>query len=279
MHSEFLHFTKPCMKKLALWFTTLCTLNTYAQEENWDTYLANYDGKPGTTIVDMGIKVIAPIAKFPFALITGVKYKNCDKDGFPSASEFDKLYIISDTVAAKLKALSPNRMAGTFTYDCERLDYYYLADTVHIRKVLTAVYESQFKGYSFYINITVDKKWTAYLEFLYPNDETREYMSNQKILIALSEAGDKLESSRKVDHWAYFKTEKDRSCFIEHIKKMGFKVEEATIHKKTQLPYKLQFSRNEIVELVSITKITLELRTQAIQCNGDYDGWETFVVK
>jgi len=260
-------------------FILLFSLTANAQQENWDTYIANYDGKPGTTIIDMGIRSIAPITKFPFVLITGVKYTNCDKDGFPTKAEFEKLYIISDTIGAKLKSLSPNRMAGTFTYDCERLDYYYLSDTLNIRKKLADVYEKQFKAYTYYINIKVDKAWAAYLEFLYPNEITQEYMSNQKVLNGLLDAGDKLVAARQVDHWAYFKTEKDRNCFIQVVKKLGYKIEEASADKKSQLPYKLQFSRNDKVELTAITTITLQLRKEANNCNGDYDGWETVVIK
>ncbi len=48
---------------------------------------------------------------------------------------------------------------------------------------------------------------------------------------------------------------------------------------KTDKPYKLQISRIDKVDISSISKLTLELRKQAVHCNGEYDGWETFLVK
>ena len=70
------------------------------------------------------------------------------------------------------------------------MDYYYAADTAGIREKLSKLYATQFKSYEPYINIKADKEWQIYLEFLYPNDETRETMSNQKVVLKLQEAGD-----------------------------------------------------------------------------------------
>jgi hypothetical protein len=82
-----------------------------------------------------------------------------------------------------------------------------------------------------------------------------------------------------VDHWIYFSTEADRNCFIRYATQDNFKVESKDKDSNLKLPFKLQLSRTDKVDLSSISKLTLELRRQAKKCNGDYDGWETFVVK
>jgi hypothetical protein len=141
------------------------------------------------------------------------------------------------------------------------------------------MYQTRFPGYTPYITIKKDEGWSAYLEFLYPNEETLDYMGNQKVLMALEKAGDKLEKARTVDHFVYFKTEADRTCYINYLLKHKFRItaKEASGIKET--PYKLIFSRLDKIDLSSISKITLELRKQAAMCNGDYDGWETVVIK
>ena len=267
------------MKRTLLLIGLICSLICSAQEEDWGTYIAEYEGKPGTTLVDMGLKSSAPLSGYPYILVTGVKYKNCREDGFPEQGEFEKLYAISDAIGAKLKSLKLYKMAGTFTHNCERLDYYYISDTSNLRNNLASFYKTKFPSYTYYISIKTDKDWNAYLDFLYPSEITLEYMSNQKVLNALTDAGDKLVEPRSVDHWAYFGNETDRNCYINFVKKSGFKVEATEINNEQKLKYSIHFSRVDKVDIESITNVTIDLRKSAKKCNGEYDGWESVVVK
>ena len=219
------------------------------------------------------------VKKLPFILITGVKYSDCSSDGMPSKNEFTRLYSISDSVKAIMDKFVENKAVGTFTYQCERLDYYYIKDTLELRQALSKLYSTHFKSYDPYINIKEDKNWDAYLSFLYPNEETFEYMQNQKVIQHLEDSGDKLEKARKVDHWIYFHTETDRNCFINYITKHNFKIELKEKTDDANRPYKLQISRVDKVDLPSISGITIDLRKESKKCNGDYDGWETLVIK
>jgi len=267
------------MRKLLL-FLILGIANTaLAQEEEWDVYLASYNGKPGSTVINMGLKKTAPLIKFPYVLVTGVRYTNCREDGFPEEGELDRLHVVSDSLDANLKAAFSIKKAGSFTNNCERLEYYYLSDTMGVRGKLLQLYASVFGSYEPYINIKADRQWTYYLEFLYPNATIREYMLNQKVLDALLKAGDNLEAARKVDHWAYFRTTKDMGCFLATIKAMGFEIGETGNDEKSPMPFRLQFSRKDKVDLSSISAVTTDLRKKAAICQGDYDGWETFVIK
>ncbi|MEO6254858.1 MAG: DUF695 domain-containing protein [Ferruginibacter sp.] len=257
----------------------LLPLFAVAQKEEWDTYLAEYEKGVGSTLLNMSVKTIAPVKKMPFVLITGVKFSDCPTDGMPSNSEFANLYLIFDSIQAKINRSVENMLVGTFTYQCERLDYYYVKDTNGLRQALLKLYAARFSQYQPYVNIKEDKNWDAYLSFLYPNEETFEFMQNQKVLLGLEKAGDKLDKARKTDHWIYFGTETDRNCFIEYVTKNSFKIEAKENVTGSNFSYKLQISRNDKIDLAAISRLTLELRRQAKKCNGAYDGWETFVIK
>ena len=251
-----------------------------AQAENWDVYMAQYENKPGSITLNLSLKSTAPVKTLPFLLITGVSFRNCDSIGMPVKREFSNLYRIADSVQAIVNSSVKNNLVGSFTYLCQRFDYFYLNDTIGLRQNLASLYKSKFPLYIPYINIKEDKNWTTYLNFLYPNDATMEFMQNQKVILALQKGGDKLIKARPVDHWFYFKTELDRSCFITYAIKQQFKIvakeKNANLFKA---PFKLHLSRTDKVDAASISRITLELKKQAKQCNGEYDGWETFVVK
>jgi len=252
---------------------------TYGQKENWDVYMAQYEKGPGSTVLDMSLKESSNKDHFRFLLVAGVKFNDCDQDGLPTEKQFPILYSISDSVKTVIDKNKTNILAGTFTYQCERSDYYYISDTINIRELLLKLNTERFKNFTFTIRIKEDPKWEAYLKFLYPNDETLEFMSDSKVVAALTEQGDKLEKPRKVDHWIYFNNEQDRNCFLTYANQNKFKIESKEKIKGKIKAYSLQISRNDKVDLSEISKITKELRQNAKKCNGDYDGWEIFVIK
>ncbi len=170
-------------------------------------------------------------------------------------------------------------MAGTFTHVCQRLDYYYVADTSKLREKLTQLFKERFPSYMYTISLKEDKIWAGYLDFLYPNEVSYEFMQNQKLVMALQRGGDKLLKKRPVDHWLYFKTEIDQNCFITYASKQGYRVVAKEKMSYPNPPFKLHISRTDKVDAASISKITIEMKKQAKRCNGEYDGWETFVVK
>jgi len=257
----------------------LFPLLLYGQKENWDVYLAQYEKGPGSVTLNMELINSAPILELPFILVTGVKAKQCDSNGFPNQTELSTLYKISDSIITVVNRITKAEVTGSFTYQCERLDYIYVKDTISLRSKLATSYKKLFPDYTPYIKLRVDKEWAAYKEFLYPNEETREYMANQKVISQLVAGGDALNKPRQVDHWIYFQTKQDRDRFIKYAKENTFKVESENYLKGEKLPFQLRISRTDNVDLASITKVTLQLKKEATNLQGDYDGWETFIVK
>jgi len=267
---------KPVITLSLLFSALLC----FSQEEGeWDSYLADYEGKIGSTLLDMSLIRVAPLKNLPFVLVTGVTFKDCNEDGMPSAAEFQNLYQISDSVKKIVEKAVSSRLAGTFTHKCQRFDYYYIADTTNLRRQLTELYQQKFPLYEPYIGLKEDRNWKYYLDFLFPNIAVQEYMKNIKVITKLSEAGDKLDKPRQLDHWIYFESEANRVRFIQYARKEKFKVERTDKLKDRERPYLLQISRIDRVDMPSISQITAELRKQAELYKGKYDGWETFVIK
>lgn len=273
-------FTFAAMKILSiLALFVVLPLALFAQDENWDAYMAQYEGKPGSVLLNMGLKTSAPLKEYPFVLVTGVRFSGCSSEGMPTAKEFESLYKISDSVLAVIKQIGKYKLVGTFTHQCERLDYYYTADTIGLREKLSEYYKQLSPLYKPFINIKSDVQWSAYLDILYPKEEVYEFMQNQKVVMQLEKGGDKLDQARQADHWLNFTTEKDRNCFISYAINHDYKIESKRNDGKLSAPFQLQISRIDKVDISSISKLTLLLRKEARKCNGDYDGWETFVVR
>lgn len=250
-----------------------------ASSEYWDTYMAKFAKGPGSVMVNMSLKKTAPDTVYPHLVITGVKYGDCSRDGFPSKREFNNLYTISDSVKSVMEKNTTALLCGSFTYQCQRMDYFYVHDTSRVRLALTSLYTRHFPFYTFNITIRTERNWSTYNDFLYPSDTIRDFMENQKVLMSLQRAGDKLTRSRPIDHFASFSSVADRTCFIGYLLKKGFRITKKEDTNEASLPYRLLFTRTDKPAVNNISKITLELRKQSAKCNGMYDGWETIVVR
>ncbi len=267
------------MQRILFGLCFLLSLPALSQSDGWDVYLARFDKGPGSVLVDMSLLDRAPVKNLRAVVVTGVGFKNCNSEGLPEQDELTKLYRVSDSVEALIKHRGAYQLAGTFTYQCERLDYFYVTDTVQLRKKLLSLYKTRFPEYKPSITIRLDTAWTLYRKFLYPSETIYEYMQNEKVLMALQKAGDSLTKARVVDHFFYFKTKEARSSFWIYASTYGFKLESQENTADPDFPCKLHVSRMDKVDLKSISEVTIVLRKEARKYGGKYDGWETVLVR
>lgn len=255
-------------------------MTAQSSEEQWDNYMATYEeGKLGLTTLRMDLINSIPIKNFNYILVTGLTYKTTKEDGFPENETFDLLHKVGEELIELIEKETELIIVGSFTYNKERLEYFYIKETKNIVSKIEEFYKSKYSQYKFYLNIKEDKEWTYYKDFLYPNEETQNYMADQSVLIHLEEAGDNLTKPRRVDHWLYFSKETKMNDCKEELIKLNFNIQYAGINEETNLPYELQVWRIDNVDIDSIYPITSKLRKITKKYDGEYDGWETFVEK
>lgn len=150
----------------------------------WWTYLADYDGLPGSVVVDLALKPTAPASRHNTLLVTGISYSTRpDGSGLPSEAELD---FLSGLGTERLELISKHFdaiLVGSFTHDGERLDYFYVTDATGLDEALKHFYESECPDRQIFTQIKSDAEWDAYLNFLYPNAATIEHYRSE--LVAL----------------------------------------------------------------------------------------------
>ena len=266
-------------------------------QDNWDAYVARYDAGPGSVLVNMSAAHQAPKRDMPFLLITGVSCRTCTGDGFPTPREYKRLYRLSEEVNRQLfkwSASNPNSKAetsdrdetrrkypmlvGTFTHQCQRLDYVYLADTTGVRAALGNWYVKHYGRYNFYIQLQEDPEWEAYRMFLYPNESVRTFMMNNRAITHMTDAGDALSRPRFVEHLIYFDTIEDRELFIRYLGGTKYDIKDEREMHRDSLRYQVRLARFGTVSLDEMNNQTTYLSTTAREFNGVYDGWITKLI-
>lgn len=245
-----------------------------AQTENWDSYLATVSGKPASVLVDLGLFSTAPDKRYPFVVITGPQTQTLNDKGIPNKMEIKDLEQILDVTTNFITGITARVLAGTFTYNNERLNYYYVKDTTGVRNAILRVYNRNFKAYKFVINIKPDPQWLNYLTFLYPSEAALNLMENNKVIMQLLQSGDSLRQKRDIRFATCFKTDTARAAFATYLTEKGYTLQKSPLLKKSEYPLCQLFSRFGSVKADSISIITAEIKLEAKKHNGLYSGWD-----
>ena len=259
----------------------LITQKIFAQkdQETWDSYMATFENKPGSTVVRMDLIDSAPLKEYKFILITGVTYESKSPDGLPDNNTLSFVQQIGDELQQLMHSTLKEVYVGSCMYNYERLEYFYLKDTLGIRNVLKEFYLSKYPKFKKYINLREDFDWKGYREFLYPSETIINYMADSKVVKSLVDNGDNLTKSRKVEHFAYFKSQNESEEFKVEIEKKGYLIIEIGKNSIGEYPHKVLFWKDQFVDLESINQVTKSLKDIAKKYKGEYDGWETVVIK
>ena len=239
--------------------------------EEWDCYMSNVDDIIGSFFVDLGLKKIAPVAGKHHVAWVSICMQNPREDGLSSNEESEMLYAIEDNlvdiIANQLKAI----YVGRLTSDGKRQLYFYLGDIADYEKTVVQSM-LKFPTYKFGFGTKEDAEWDGYLNFLYPLPDQYQMMMNARVVRNLEDNGDNLTKERMVDHWIYFKIEKDMQNYILEIEKHNFQVLSSRQDEKDEI-YVLNVGRVDKVDYHSVNDYTLYLWELAGKYNGCYDGW------
>ncbi len=258
--------------RYALLILIAYSLQTYAQEESWETYVKKVDKHLMEVTVNMDLYFSRP--NYKNLLIVATKTRDCYKNGFPKPNGLEDFYTFSDSLAYKIDKLTKNKLAGIITYKCTGFDIYYVKDTTNIRSTLDKTIQRNFAGKKNYLTIKSDRKWQYFSETLLPSDLSNEFFVNHEYLTQLVQSGDALDTPRKINHWFYFNSLKRRTKFIDKSKVLNFSADSLAYKKEKRYPYQVVLSRKDSVAPTNISAITKILRQLSQRYYGKYDGWE-----
>lgn len=240
---------------------------------HWNFYFIEKNGQPASIYLDLNLTQLAPIKGEKYLIDFTLQLQNPDENGLPTSAEEDTIFEIEDAFMEKIEENCI--FAGRITTEGQRKYFFYTAD---FQTVIDSITESmeKFPDYDYEIKTSEDKKWETYFEELYPDPLNLQLILNRSVLDNLLQHGDTLEKSRNVRHWIYFETEKDREKFAKVIEKEGFTLKNL---KKENDEYGLMIERIDHIDPESIDQLVVDLWDLANEHQGDYDGWETEVVK
>jgi regulator of RNase E activity RraB len=249
-----------------------------AMPDSWDFYFTRVNDKPASIFGNFGLKDEVPRESLPWLLVVTIHMKSPREDGSFTAEEGDVFWKIEDAIVPAVTERLGAELVGRITTDGRREFYFYSAEQFGFEQ---AVGQAMVPfGYEFDTDTREDRGWSFYFDVVYPTAWDLHTMSNRQVLKALTDRGDDLSEPRGIHHWIYFESADDREGFAKAAGKIGFLARELKSDKSGEArPWGIHAYRVDSVRPNDIDAVCYELFTLAEQHHGDYDGWETQVVK
>ena len=236
----------------------------------WDHYLCRVDGDAASIFLDMGIAGSAPVSGFDEAAYLRLWMNDPRPDGLSSQDEFDTLIAIEDALEQEIGRSDTTIYVGRNTSSGRRDFFFYTKDSEAFRAAISAAM-AKFDGYKAEIGIRPDESWSAYFDFLYPNEKQRQMMANRQTVRALGNEGDDGRTPRQVDHLILTGTREGAETIIQAVSALGFRLKPGTPFEGEDGGWGVEFDKIEAP--VEIDETTIMLRELAREHGGDYDGW------
>lgn len=251
----------------------LSTATVQAQQEQWDTYMAKFNGKPGSIMVDLAQENRAPDKQLPWLVVTGPKAKDCtNPNGLPGDAEINRLELALQATTSYLNTSCVQRLVGTFTANCERLNYYYVRDTAEVRNAVSRAYY-HYPDYEYSLKIQYDPTWSVYSQFLYPDSTAKAWMADSKKMVEMLRSGDSFRQPRNIDHLLCFTTDTGRQAFATWAEEQGYKVTTHDNKDAAAFTYELKATRFGNVVMDSLIDAQMEMKAEAGRHKGYYKDW------
>jgi regulator of RNase E activity RraB len=248
-------------------------------EDKWDFYPCRVEDHPGSMNLNMSYINHAPIEGAGTVYWIDFEMPDPGEHGMGNDASFDLLRIIDDHVVESLEKqplyyVGRLRNAGLWTmyfFGPEGLD-----STIESAARLAIKDNDQTP---FANGSKPDPGWSVYTDFIYPSPERHRWMRDRSVVDVLLDNGDQHDQPRRVDHWMYFSSKAERDEVAKACEIEDFSIENRPDDNTGGKAFGLQVYRDDPTELSHINSVTSMLTEMAANHNGEYDGWETFIIR
>lgn len=248
-------------------------------QEYWESYVKPIDGHKAMVSFNAGVSDFVPDTTYMYVGFVKVRLNMPREDGLVNEEEANDIGFIEDRLEMESLRWRSGKYVGRIISAGEVNFIYYLKlDFEWSNTVLSAM--SHFAEYSYEYGSRPDTEWEVYQKLLFPSVREWQIIANHHSCDRLFEQGDTLKEMRAIEHKAYFESTSDREKFVAMISKEGFKKQkemEVPLHDKTM--YGVLFYRIDIPFYYDIDTLSMQLIDLCESCNGQYDGWESSLVK
>ena len=248
-------------------------------QEYWESYVKQVDGHKAMISFNAGVADFVPDEQYIYVGFVKVKLNQLKNDGLVTQEESDDIGFIEDRLEMESLRWRSGKYIGRIITQGEVNFIYYLKLDFEWNSTVFSAMEN-FVNYKYEFGSRMDMEWDVYKKLLFPTIKEWQIIANHHSCNSLKEQGDTLKAKRAIEHKAYFEVKDDRDKFISLVELEGFKKQnEMEIPFNSKIMYGVEFYRIDKPFYYDIDELTMKIINIAGKCNGQYDGWESSLVK
>jgi hypothetical protein len=234
--------------------------------ENWMAFVRTHaDGAASSVLVNLAVVDWLLNAPMGDEVIVAMDLQDVTMDGLPAQGELAALYQVEEALVAVTAQSGEARLMG-HVFGQDEARFYIHADAGNSLRVTHVT-----------IGAVTTEKMTDYI--LNPTSSEYQMAKDGMVLAQLAQNGDIAEAKREIEHWAYFPDQSAADHFVAQIAALGMQVRSVDTTPAAKGQVQVHFSHVGTVLPADISSITVPLDLIARRFRGQYDGWETPVVR
>ena len=239
---------------------------------HWEFFPCFVSGHPASIVYDHGINELIDDINITSFLQIKMPLKKPDGKGLISESEKKVLNIIEDEIESLIQK-NEGIYVGRIVTQGYYFFYSYLQKSEYeIQTIIN--YLKTALDYNFTYFISEDPKKEKYWEDLFPTDLDWQIIQDIKKIKKLEDKGENLEKKRRIDHFIYFDSKSNLEKFKKWALNNEFKVDNVMEPDGKVLEFSIQIFNTSVLVLDEISTYTTLVLDNALDNDGDYDGWE-----
>lgn len=247
-------------------------------QEVWESYMKPVDGHPAAVAFNAEVHDALPDDRLATMGFVKLSLAQPAEGGLIAEAEADELAAIEDRLEMESLRYRLGKYVGRIvTGGTVTFIYYLQYDFEWPAAVAEAM--AAYGHYRFEYGSRPDPEWEVYLKLLYPTGREWQMIRNHHACDRLRAAGDNLRLQRAIEHRVYFDSSEHREGFAARIGSEGFAVQHLVEPTEALPHYGVAFYRIDAPHYYDIDALTVMLIDLAEHYEGQYDGWETSLVK
>lgn len=247
-------------------------------ERQWIVFVRRQDDGARVISVDFALLAAAPDTARPWCVLVTVALRDQTPQGLPGSAENEAIDRFADRLMGEFGG--EESLVGQVSGGGAKRLYFHLPRR-DVADFVAGAAKSLLPGHVVDCDVSEDREWRTFHGALAPTGRERQAMYDRQIVATLRERGDPLTARRPVTHWAYFADEAARERAAIDLASQGFRIEAKERLEKLsgERPYSLRFARDETADPASVEAFVDVAFDLCSGAGGEYDGWETEVVK
>ena len=250
-------------------------------QEAWAGFPSEFDDGPALVTVDLGWADEGPDPRRTTLILVRLAAPDPEAAGEESVAAFlDELDSFDDALTSTLSKKLNAATVGMILTTSHRWWCYYASKGDNAAEIVATIARETAPEHTPEVMSEDDPEWDFYSDALFPDDAQLRFIADDNVVDQLQSNGDNAETPRPIEHYAYLPDPESRDRFAEWCEANGFTVTDVGQELNEEADaYVVQFNHVGPAITEEIWEKTMLASEAAEKLGGEYDGWESRVMK